>query len=177
MSDPTTFPLWPKGRYFDDFVVGEVIEHHWGRTLRTYDSTLFSSLLLHYSPLYFNDAWAAEHGCRADTINPYFVFLLVLGMSVEDTSEGVDGAAGAFLGVDSVEFLAPVVASDTVTCRTEVIGKRRSKSRPQQGIVSWRTTGVNQDAVEVLRFERSNLTSLRPELENFTRRQPKAVPA
>lgn len=169
MTHPSTFPLWAKGRYFEDFEVGATFDHHWGRTLRSYDSVLFSSLLLHYVPVYLNDEWASELGRPKGLINPYLVFLTVLGMSVEDTSEGVDGAQGAFLGVGRVDFLAPVVDGDTITAHTEVIGVRDSESRPSQGIVSWRTAGRNQHGAEVLRYERSNLVSRRPRQEGFLR--------
>lgn len=177
MTDPTTFPLWAKGRYFEDFEVGQTFEHHWGRTVHAYDSTLFSSLFLHYSPLYFNEEWAAERDRPRGVINPYFVFLLTLGMSVEDTSEGVDGAPGAFLGVEAVEFLADVVDGDTVTSRTEVVATRESSSRPTQGIVTWSTTGRNQYGVDVLHYRRSNLISRRPDAEPFARYAPEAVTA
>ena len=168
-TSPSEFPLWAKGRYYDDFEEGQEFEHHWGRTLSWYDSTLFSSLTLHYVPLYLNSEWAAAHGRPRELINPYLIFLLVLGMSVEDTSEGVDGAEGAFLGVKQVEHLADVVAGDTITARTIVVSKRFSSSRPGAGIVTWRTTGSNQHGIDVLRFERTNLTSRRPEHEAFER--------
>jgi itaconyl-CoA hydratase len=126
-------------------------------------------LTLHYVPLYLNAAWAEAHGRPGNLINPYLVFLLVLGMSVEDTSEGVDGAEGAFLGVKRVEHLADVVDGDTITARTTVVAKRSSGSRPHAGIVTWRTTGRNQRGIDVLRFERTNLISRRPEREPFQR--------
>lgn len=163
------FPLWTKGRYYDDFETGQVFNHHWGRTLRAYDCTLFSSLTLNYTPIYHNSVWALSQQRPAELINPYFVFLLVLGMSVEDTSEGVDGAEGAFLGVKRVEFLSDVVDGDTITASTEVVSKRESASRPHGGIVTWRTKGINQRNEEVLRFERTNLTSKRPARESFKR--------
>lgn len=163
------FPLWARGRYFEDFFEGQQLDHHWGRTVSSYDSTLFSSLTMHYVPVYLNSEWAALNKRPRGLINPYFTFLLVLGMSVEDTSEGVDGAEGAFLGVKDVEILEDVVDGDTITSRTTVVAKRESRSRPHAGIVTWSTIGVNQEGLEVLRFERTNLTFRRPAQESFER--------
>jgi itaconyl-CoA hydratase len=38
-----------------------------------------------------------------------------------------------------------------------VVGKRESKSRPTQGLVTVSTRGINQDGVEVMTFERTML--------------------
>lgn len=165
---PNEFPLWAKGRYYEDFEEGQQFEHHWGRTLRAYDSTLFSSLTLHYVPIYMNNEWAQDQGRPKNLINPYLTFLLTLGMSVEDTSEGVDGSEGAFLGVKRVEFIKDVVDGDSITAYTTVISKRHSNSRPHAGIVAWRTTGKNQYGDDVLRFERTNLVSRRPVAQSVT---------
>src|SRR5437016_858265 len=77
---------WPKGNYFDDFTVGQVFEHHWGRTLSESDNTLFSTMTLHFNPLYFNAEYAAAHEHRSIVINPMLVFLTVFGLTVEDLS-------------------------------------------------------------------------------------------
>lgn len=156
---PKDFPLWTKGRYYEGFEVGQTFDHHWGRTLRDYDSVLFNSLTLSYAPIYNNDEYARNAGLPRSPINPYLVFLLVLGMSVEDTSEGVDGADGAFLGVERADFLAPVYPEDTITSHTEVVGLRTSRSRPQGGIATWRTIGRNQHGETVLELVRTNLVA------------------
>lgn len=163
--DPSGFTLWRRGRFFEDFHVGQRIDHHWGRTVREYDSVLFNSLTLNYLPVYSNAEFAASLGLPAQPVNPYFVFLVVMGMSVEDTSEGVNGADGAFLGVESVDFIADVFADDTVTATTVVEAVRPSASRPKHGIVTWRTTGINQDDTKVLEFVRTNLVVRRPDGE------------
>ena len=176
-TSPGEFPLWIKGRAFEDFHVGQQFDHHWGRTLERYDSTLFSSLTLYYVPAYLNEEAARERGRPAGLINPYLVFLLVLGMSVEDTSEGIDGAEGAFLGVKHVRFLADVVAGDTITAHTTVVAVRESNSRPQSGIVTWATSGRNQRGETVLEFERTNLVARRREVPEGSYHTPARVEA
>ena len=58
----------PKGNLFDDFQVGQVFQHHWGRTLSASDNTLFSTLTLSYNPLYFNAPYARAHGHRQQAL-------------------------------------------------------------------------------------------------------------
>ena len=148
-------PVWEKCRYFDDFEVGEVIHHHWGRSFTETDNKIFASVTLSYHPVYFNAAYAEEHG-QADTVHPMLLFCTVLGLTVEDLSE----AGGAFLGVDELVFHRPVRLGESVLTRSEVLEVRESRSRPEQGIVRWHTQGYVQggDGVEVVvEYDRANL--------------------
>ena len=52
---------------------------------------------------------------------------------------------------------APVFNGDTLYAESEVLAIRESKSRPTQGIVTIKTTGKNQDGIEVMSFERAML--------------------
>ncbi len=149
--------LWPKGRYFEEFEVGRTFEHHWGRTLTEAECTLFASLTLSFNPLYFNREFAVAHGHRDLVASPLLVFLTAFGLSVEDLSE----AGGAFLGVESLEFLQAVYPGETLTARSTVVRTRESESRPGFGIVTWRTEGFNQEGVKVVEYERTNLVRKR----------------
>lgn len=141
-----------KGNRFDDFAVGQVFQHHWGRTITESDSVLFSSLTLSYNPLYFNAEFAAAHGHDRLVVHPNLVFLTVFGLSVEDLSEN----GGPFLGVEKLTFHRPVLAGETVTARSTVTEVRASNSRPGACIVTWHTEGHIGDE-RVIDFERKNL--------------------
>jgi len=143
---------WRKGNQYEDFVVGQVFEHHWGRTINDGDNSLFSSLTLSYNPLYFNAEFAREHDHPATVVNPNLVFLTAFGLSVEDLSE----AGGLFLGVEALTFHQPVYAMDTLTARSTVVDMRESDSRPGFGIVTWHTEAHNQRDELVIDFRRSN---------------------
>ena len=127
----------PKGHLFEDFTLGQVFQHHWGRTLNEGDNTLFSTLTLSYNPLYFNQPYAREHGHRTIVVNPMLVFATVFGLSVEDLSE----AGGLFLGVDLLTFHRTVYPGQTLTARSTVLDMHESQSRPEHGIVTWHTEG------------------------------------
>jgi acyl dehydratase len=152
-----TTRLWPKGHRFHEFEEGRVFRHHWGRTITEADNTLFTTLTQAYSPLYFNAPFAQEHGHPGVVVNPMLVFGIVFGLSVEDLSE----AGGPFLGVDELTFHKPVYPGETLTARSTVVARRMSKSRPDQGIVTWHTEGFDASDELVIDFKRSNLIPVR----------------
>jgi itaconyl-CoA hydratase len=148
---------WPKGNHYEDFEIGHIYTHHWGRTLNDGDNSLFSTLTLSFNPLYFNSEYAQAHGHGSVVVNPMLVFLTVFGLSVEDLSE----AGGLFLGVDDLKFHRTVYSGETLTARSTVIDKRESASRPENGIVTWHTEGFNRRGEVVIDFDRTNLVSKR----------------
>ncbi len=160
-TDPdfSTFPLRPKGHAFEDFTEGQVFEHHWGRTLGEGDATLFSTLALRFTPLYWNAEYARAHGHPSIVVDPLLVLCTAVGLSVEDLSEG----GGPFLGVEDVEFERAVYPGDTLTAKSRVVAKRESESRPGSGIVTWETEAHNQRGERVLRYRRTNLVTKRGE--------------
>jgi acyl dehydratase len=149
--------LWPKGRLYEDFEVGEVRQHHWGRTIALSDTLLFTTLTLSFNPLYSNRDFAAAHGHPDIVVNPLLVFNMALGMSVEDNSE----IGGPFVGVTALNYRQPVYPGDTLTARSTTKSMRLSASNPSNGIVTWLTEGFNQRGDPVIDFERSNLVRLR----------------
>lgn len=149
--------LWTKGHLFEDFVVGEVRDHHWGRTISETDTILFTTLTLSYNPMYTNRMYAQALGHPDIVVNPLLVFNTVLGLSVEDNSE----IGGPFVGVDKLTYRKPVYPGDTITARSTTSAARTSASKPSFGIVTWRTEGFNQRDELVIDFLRSNLVRMR----------------
>ncbi|WP_037064216.1 MaoC family dehydratase [Pseudonocardia acaciae] len=155
-----TARVWPKGHHLEDFTVGQVFTHHWGRTILESDNATFSALTLSYHPSYFNLPYAREHGHDGLVANPMLVFLVTFGMSVQDLSE----SGGAFLGVDDLVHHGPVLVGETLVARSTVASVKASASRPHQGIVSWRTEGFRYrqpDNDPVISFTRTNLINRR----------------
>src|SRR5689334_9447166 len=80
--------LVPKGNRYEDFEPGRVFKHHWGRTITESESTLFSTLTLHFNPHYYNAAYARAHRHPGVVANAMLVFSTVFGLTVEDLSDG-----------------------------------------------------------------------------------------
>jgi itaconyl-CoA hydratase len=149
--------LRPRGNRYEDFALGRRFEHHWGRTINHGDNSLFTTLTLHYNPLYTNVEFARAHGHPDIVVNPMLVFTTVFGLSVEDLSEG----GGAFLGVEALIFHRPVYPGETLTARSVVVDRRESSRNPGMGIVTWHTEGFNQQGERVIDFRRTNLINKR----------------
>jgi len=147
------------GLYFEEFQVDQVFDHALGRTVTEMDNVLFSSLTLNPQPLHLDEAFAAKTEFGQRLVNSLFTLGLMIGMSVGDTTLGTTIAN---LGMTDVEFPKPVFHGDTLRTRTTVLGKRRSKSRPDQGIVEFRHEAINQRGEVVARCRRSGLMKCKP---------------
>lgn len=142
-----------KGRWFEDFEPGMVLRHKYGRTVTRDEAIAFATQTMNYNPLWFNAAFAEAEGHPDIVVCPWFVFNLVLGMSVEDVSE----QATALLGYGDMTFHRDVYPGDTVTAESKVVETRDSKSKPDQGILTVETTARNQRGETLLTYRRSNL--------------------
>ena len=145
------------GRFYEDFVVGDIYEHRPGRTITETENTWFTLLTMNKHPLHFDAEYArhSEFG-RCIVASPFTVSLIV-GMSVSDVSQ----KAIANLGWTDIKLTHPVFAGDTLYAESEVLGKRESKSRADAGIVSVRSIGKNQDGAVVCTFDRTMLVQRR----------------
>jgi acyl dehydratase len=145
------------GRYFEDFEIGDVYEHRPGKTVTEADNHLFTLLTLNTHPLHFDAEYGKATEFGQNLVVSTYTLALLIGMSVSDCSQ----KAIANLGMDEVKFPAPVFAGDTLYAESEVLAKRKSKSRPGQGVVEIRTTGKNQRGEIIGVFKRSMLIPAR----------------
>ena len=141
------------GRYFEDFEIGDVYEHRPGRTITETDNTWFTLLTMNQHPLHFDKEYGAKTEFGKVLVNSCLTISLVTGMSVSDISQKTI----ANLGWDKVRLSGPVFVGDTLYAESQVLSKRESNSRPNQGIVSVETKGKKQDESVVISFERSML--------------------
>ncbi|MEC7917746.1 MAG: MaoC family dehydratase [Pseudomonadota bacterium] len=141
------------GRYYEDFVVGDIYEHRPGRTITQTDNIWFSLLTMNQHPLHIDEEFGkgTEFG-KTLVLSPLTVSLMV-GMSVSDISQ----KAIANLGWTDIVLPHPLYVGDTLYAESEVLEKRESKSRPNDGIVTVQTTGKNQDGTIVASYKRSAL--------------------
>ena len=51
-----------RGNFFEDFEVGHVFRHHWGRTINEGDNSLFSTVTLNFLPAALNKEYAQSLG-------------------------------------------------------------------------------------------------------------------
>jgi acyl dehydratase len=145
------------GRYYEDFEVGETIEHFPGRTITEADDVLFCMLTMNHNPLHIDANYASQTQFGRPLVVGTLVFSLAVGMTVADVS----GQAIANLEYGEVKHLAPTFHGDTIYASTEILKKRKSRTKPDRGIVWVETTVVNQDSQKVLTFKRTVLVKKR----------------
>jgi len=140
-----------KGRFYEDFVVGDVYQHPLGRTVIATDNVWFTLLTQNTAPIHFDHHYAAQTEFGRPLVDSTFTLALVTGQSVMDISQNVL----ANLGWDEVRLPHPVFEGDTIYSQSEVLATRESQSRPNVGIVTVKTTGYNQEGQVVITFKRT----------------------
>ena len=141
------------GRYFEDFVVGHIYEHRPGRTITDTDNVWFTLLTMNTHPAHFDYEFAKKTEFGKPLVASPLTVALMVGMSVSDLSQ----KSVANLGWDEIKLTHPLFPGDTLYAESEVLEKRESSSRPEQGIVTVRTTGKNQNGDVVCTFKRTML--------------------
>jgi acyl dehydratase len=133
-------------KYFDDFVVGEVIEL--GSVEVTEEAIIkfakdFDPQLFHIDPAAAKESpfggliASGWHTCAM------FMRLLCDGMLSDSSSQGSPG-------MEELRWLAPVRPGDTLAARFTVLDVRRSSTKPHRGTVSFLSEMLNQESEVVL---------------------------
>ena len=146
-------------KFFEDIQVGDVFDVG----SHTFTAENIKAFATRFDPQRF-------HVDEAEAASSYFGALCASGWHTAvawmrlmvDHRRGLEEAArsrgepvasiGPALGFRGLKWLKPVYVSDTIAYKTEVVETRRSKSRPYVGLVSLRTTGVNQNGEAVVTF-------------------------
>jgi itaconyl-CoA hydratase len=139
------------GRVFEDFEIGDIYEHPLGRTVTQADNIWFTCLTMNTNPIHFDAEYASHTEFKRPLVNSCFTLALVTCQSVIDLTVN----AVANLGWDEVKLPNPLFEGDTVYAKSEVLETRESKSRPNVGLVTVRTTGTNQHGTPVIEFRRT----------------------
>ncbi|WP_446830069.1 MaoC family dehydratase [Candidatus Foliamicus sp.] len=147
----------PGGRYYEEFREGDIYEHWPGRTLTESDNTWFTLLTMNTHPLHFDKEYGRKTEFGRRLIVSTLTLSVLVGMSVSDVSE----KAIANLGWTDIKLPHPLFIGDTLYGSSEVLSKRPSKTRPNAGIVTVRTTGRNQDGDVVCVYDRTVLVPRR----------------
>src|ERR671920_2286651 len=160
-------PGWT-GRFFEGFEVGDIYEHPLRSTGLPVDNSWFTLLTQNTADLHFDAHYASQTEWGKPLVDSTFTLALVTGQSVTDVSQNVM----ANLGWDEVRLPAPVFEGDTIYSFSEVLECRESRSRPEVGIVTVRTTGFNHEGTVVITFKRTLLVYKRGRGPEIPRIEP-----
>jgi acyl dehydratase len=129
------------GMYYEDFEVGLKIKHEIGRTISEADNTWFTLLTMNGHQIHFNKEYAKKTRFEKILVNSCLTLSIVTGITVNTLT----AKAVANLGWDKVRLPAPVFVGDTIYVESEVLEKRKSKKNDENGIITVKMTGYNQD--------------------------------
>lgn len=127
------------GNFFEDFTVGQVIEHATPRTVTEGDRALYGALYPTRFAIPSSAEFAESVGLRPAPVEELIAFHVAFGKTVPDVSLN----AVANLGYAECRFHRPVVPGDTLRTSSEVIGLKQN-SNGRTGVVYVRSTATNQ---------------------------------
>jgi itaconyl-CoA hydratase len=133
---------------FEDFEIGQVFEHRPGRTVTLEEARWQTLRALDHRPAAFDDRFA-EAVPSLQRLPEMFVFGVTAAMSTKTF-----GRVNANLAMTGVVFPEPARPGDTFYAESQILGKRESGSRPDQGIMHVATRARNQLGGVVCAFER-----------------------
>ncbi|AJE48580.1 MaoC family dehydratase [Celeribacter indicus] len=137
------------GHFFEDYSIGQRIDHAVPRTVTTGERALYHALYPARHALFSSDEFAERCGFDQSPLDELIAFHVVFGKSVPDISLN----AVANLGYAEGRWLKPVWPGDTLRAVSEVIGLKQN-SNGRSGVVYVRTTGFNQWDEPVLDYVR-----------------------
>lgn len=149
------------GQYYEDFEVGQTIDHDKRRTVSEADNQQFCDLTMNQQPLHLDAEFAKATQFGERIVNGLYTLSLAVGLSIPDTS---DGTIVANLGYDNVEHPAPVYHGDTIRARSTVTDKRET-SDGERGVVTLHVEAFNQGDELVCEFDRTILSLKREAVE------------
>ena len=142
--------LW-RGRFYEDFDVGDVYQSRLGRTITETDNIWFTCLTMNTNQMHFNVPYSERSMFGQPLVNSALTVALVTGLTVADTSEN----ATANLSWTDIKLPKPVFVGDTLWAESEILDKRESRTNPSVGIVTMRCRGVNQRREVVIEYKRT----------------------
>lgn len=137
------------GRFFEDYKLGQVINHAVPRTVGQGERALYHALYPARHALYSSDEFARGCGLPQSPLDDLAAFHVVFGKTVPDVSLN----AVANLGYAEGRWLKPVYPGDTLRSGSEVIGLKQN-SNGKTGVVYVRTRGTNQRDETVMDYVR-----------------------
>jgi len=127
------------GNFFEDFTLGQRIDHATPRTVTAGDRALYGALYPTRFALPSSDEFAAACGLSPAPVEELIGFHIAFGKTVPDISLN----AVANLGYAECRFHRPVRPGDTLRSSSEVIGLKEN-SNGRTGVVWVRSTATDQ---------------------------------
>lgn len=139
-----------KGLFFEDFLVNDIYEHPFGRTIIESDNVWFTNLTMNTQQLHYNKDYAEKTEFKVPLVNSCLTLSILTGLSVIDLGYNLI----ANLEWNEVKCSFPVYIDDTLYSKSIILKKLELKSRLDAGIIEVKTIGTNQCGKIVMTFIR-----------------------
>jgi len=147
--------------YFEDFHLGQKFQSN-GSAKVTAEEIKEFGRKYDPQPFHLDQAAGESSFFKGLAASGWLTAAIVMRLRVESIRV-FGGMIGA--GVEEIRWTEPVRPDDTLRTESEVLGLRRSASRPQYGIVTTRTITYNQRNQVVMRSTVNFLAPVRMALE------------
>ncbi|HEY5856434.1 MAG TPA: MaoC/PaaZ C-terminal domain-containing protein [Aldersonia sp.] len=145
-------------RWWEDLDPGDVLRGP-GMTVTDAHLVGWAGLTCDIVSLHLDEEYAATTQFGQRIAHGPFTLALALGLT---TQTGYFNNVVAWLGLDQVRALRPVLIGDTIHPEAELAGTRPT-SKPTQGIWTFTYRAVNQRGEDVMSFQSSFMIRRRPD--------------
>ena len=151
----------PRGKYFDDFTLGDVIESP-RRTITSTDIVNFACLSGDFNEVHTNWEYAKTTPFGEPIAHAPLIYAIMGGLNY---ASGInDGTLLAVIGIDEWRMHKPVKHGDTVHLRATVISKTETSKR-DRGVVAFQREFINQLGETVQSMKATFMYKRRPQAE------------
>ncbi len=127
--------------YFEDIEVGAT--QSFGHYEVTREEVIEFASKYDPQPFHLDDEAAAKTHFGRLSASGWHTCAMTMAMLVGNMKHSRQAGLGS-PGLDNLRWLRPVYPGDTLRCETELLEKRRSKSRPEMGLYKTRIRTFNQ---------------------------------
>lgn len=144
--------------FFEDLVQGEI--HKFGQYEVKREEVIDFARAYDPHEFHLSDEAAANSHFGRLSASGWHTCAMTMRMMVDQMHEkGIASMGGA--GVDELRWSAPVYPGDVLRVESELLEKRRSRSRPEMGLIRRRNTVFNQENRAVMSFLVTGMIALR----------------
>jgi acyl dehydratase len=153
-----TTTVQPRGRYFEDFEVGQELISP-ARTITSTDIVNFACLTGDFNEVHTNFEYCKTTQFGEPIAHGPLIYGIMGGLQY---ASGVnDGTMLALLQIDAWRMFGPVKHGDTIRLHSRVVEKKES-SKPDRGVVSFARQCVKQDGTVVQEMKATLMYKRRP---------------
>lgn len=141
------------GLCLDEVTVGMVIEHRPAVTITDGLHAMWLQLTGNPAPVHSDQRYCE----RVGRDQPLVCGIVTLGIVSTASVRSISALTTANLGMNDACWTGAVHVGDTLRAQSEILHARPSRSRPDHGVLTVRTTGFNQRDAQVITFTRTFL--------------------